>query len=564
MPGINDLKNDGNNERFIPHVKEESENVIVQPTAAPINKATVLSMSTGREKADLSNLPKSERETIGVEIKESIQSEIFKPGGPFDEYKKRKTEEALEFIAEQEAEAELAAAEGNISSNITDEEEIEKENYSNNEKVSSTTIDIFADTKEEIDTEDEELLDDLEEDELEEEEVEEMEKEIENIPIKEEPVEEKEIVNDINIMTTTVSTDDGSESALDEDELEVEDTDSEEDEGFEILKKMITERIKPVTKKMDLSSFTIASKPLSTGAVVHTKEVAVAKWVLPTTGVTVLMKEFLGADLEKLRILMNNNDARGTLQLIYDHILANDGKEKLPFEKWLKSTAYDDYDHLFMAIYIASFQGANFMPIDCRGKNCKYKSYVTDNIPFSEMVKYKDDEAKNKFNKLYAEEPSFGKGFVSSEIVTINDHYAVGFVIPSLYSIMIENGYFDQSFISKYSSTISIAPYIGEIYEIDTDNMKLIPVAYKEYVNNDAKTAKSKIIKYSKIISTLTSDEITTIRAYVEALNKNDDMITYQVHKTTCPQCAHENPAIEDKAATMVFLRNQLTLLVNT
>ena len=107
--GISDLKNDGNEERFIPHAEETSQsiNVMGEPTKVvnngpvlgnvpPKRKGSVMmSMSSGmetgtREKADFSSLPKSKNESLGVDVKESITAEIFKPGGDFDKYIKEK------------------------------------------------------------------------------------------------------------------------------------------------------------------------------------------------------------------------------------------------------------------------------------------------------------------------------------------------------------------------------------------------------------------------------------------------------------------------------------------
>ena len=43
----------------------------------------------------------------GVDIKESLEAEIFGSGGPFEKYKQEKLKEALQFMEEQKAEAEM-------------------------------------------------------------------------------------------------------------------------------------------------------------------------------------------------------------------------------------------------------------------------------------------------------------------------------------------------------------------------------------------------------------------------------------------------------------------------
>lgn len=567
MPSLEDLKNNGNDEeRFIPHVVEEEDKEIVidqrnlaNTTPNQINvpkKNAAMSMVTGeqREKADLSTLEKPE--TPGVEIRESIVADTFAPGGPFDEYLKNKKKEAMEDIAAWEAEAEIEGKQvvttdenGNIV--VPSEDEELENNSSVIENTSYKNVDVFSEDEE------------VEEEDMSEEKMVETNNEegLNQLDTKKPDPEDIEVEEDIDMSVTKVSESfDEDSDVIDEDE-DVKDADEEAEASFQSFKKMVTEKIKPVSQKFNISGFTIAKQPNMSNAVVTTKELAIAKWVLPSTGITIMMKEFLGADLERLRLLIQGNDARGTLQLIYDHIVSPKPQR---FEAWLKTIAYDDYDHLFMAVYIASFTGSNYMPVDCTNPSCKEKTYVTDDIPFTQLVKYKDEAAKKDFKKIYAEEPVLTNPIVATEIVPVSSKYAIGFMLPTLYSVLIESGYFDQEFTKKHATTISIAPYIETIYEIDFATKTLIPIGYKEYVNNDGKTAKSKIIKYEKIINTLSSDEITTLRAYTEAINKNSDIITYQIPDTTCPHCGHQNAASSSTAASMVFLRNQLALLVNT
>lgn len=383
---------------------------------------------------------------------------------------------------------------------------------------------------------------------------------VDEVSVEKEIVEEKIDNPAINIETVKVKQEE--ESVVEEDELEVESVDEDENHTFEVLKKMITEKIKPVSTRLDLTGFTVSNKPSNSNNIFETDDVAATKWVLPTTGVTVLMKEFKGSDMERLRMLMQGNNARGTLQMIYENIVS----PKPSFNKWLNTIAFDDYDHLFMAIYVASFGESNYMPIDCNNKDCTEKSYITDHVPFKDLINYPNDAAKEKFMALYREEPVEAKGFKATEIVPITDKWAVGFVTPSLYSIMIEPNYFDGAFREKYTTAISIAPYIDSFYMIDQINKTLIPIDYTRYDNNDSKTAKSKVIKYNKILSTLNSDEISVLRACIEAINEDNESITYKQPETTCPHCGHINPEITDgiTAATMLFLRNQLALLVRT
>ena len=63
----------------------------------------------------------------------------------------------------------------------------------------------------------------------------------------------------------------------------------------------------------------------------------------------------------------------------------------------------------------------------------------------------------------------------------------------------------------------------------------------------------------------MNADEIAIMRAYINGINKHTDMVTYQIPETTCPHCGNVNKAVENQSASsLVFLRNQLGLLVTT
>lgn len=590
MPGISDLKNDGNEERIIPTAEDTidiSGSPVVTDTEVsgstdsnvpPRRKGSVMmSMTSGKEervKADLSALPKPE--PVGVDIKESIQAEVFAPGGDFDKYLANKRREYVEDMAKLDMEKEI---EGNDEENIDiSGSPVEDDTPVTAQTVVTKQIDIFANEEEKeeesmneikdaVETLEEEIVDpeiESEEDDFGDDEAVVEEEVIEEAPKylhqPKEEVEEDNDEEDLDItVEKTVITDD-TDTVAEDDEIEAKISEEETDESFEILKKMVTEKLKPVSKRIDLSGFTVASKGTNTN-VFKTKEVTASKWVLPFTGITILMKELLGTDLERLRMVMQANDARSTLQIVYDNIVS----PKPSFDKWLNSIAGMDYEHLFMAVYVASFNGSNHMPIDCTNKNCKEKSYITDDIPFTELVSYKDDVAKAKFMKLYKEEPSESKGLKAAEIIAISEDYAIGLCVPTLYGAMIEPGYFTDDFIRKHASVISLLPYIDKMYIIDNNNKQLVPIEYKDYPLDPGKTAKSKAVKYGKIFATLTSDEITTLRACVQAVGDNEDIISYKQPSTTCPHCGHQNPEVENvNPSSLVFLRNQLGLLMNT
>lgn len=382
----------------------------------------------------------------------------------------------------------------------------------------------------------------------------------------EEPEEETESEN-IDIETDEMEDED--EFAEEESENEVEEkvsededdiTEEEADRQYKVLQNNITEKIRPIAAAKNVSGFTIVSKQKgSVSNIIVSKPIHTAKWCLPASGCTFTMKEFTGGDLEYLFSL--REDSRSLLEHVYNKIASPTGT----FEQWVKSIAATDLDHLFFGIYLASFNKANFMVATCKNKDCKTDTFITDDIPMQKLIKFKDDEKKNKFKELMSLEPA-KKTDIVSEVVPISNDYAIGFKVPTLYSEIIEPTYYDEEFVKKHAVSVSISKYIDEIYKINWSNKQLTPVGYKEYVNNSKKTFKSKIITYSKIIATLTTDEFSTLKAIAENLANSisEPLFTYRVPEIACPDCGKVIEEQETDAFTLVFSRAQLSLLQNT
>jgi hypothetical protein len=249
-------------------------------------------------------------------------------------------------------------------------------------------------------------------------------------------------------------------------------------------------------------------------------------------------------------------DMRGALKIIYDHVVS---PKPDSFDNWMKSIAFADYDHLFMAIYIAAFAESNFLPIDCA--ECG-KPYLTDDIEIMDMVKFKDEESEEKFTKLYNSDAVNPNGLYVTENVAISEKFAIAFREPSIYSVLIESQYFDDKFNRRYQQTIAIMPYIDQIFYIDVENRRLVPIEFKLIANDPAKTARLKSKKLDAILNTLTVDQNAILATFTQKINERTDWFTYQIPASTCPNCKHENPAAEDQSASsLVFLRNRLGAL---
>ena len=364
---------------------------------------------------------------------------------------------------------------------------------------------------------------------------------------------------EVNVTTTT----EGMATEIVEEEEIVETDDSED--VLKHLQKLATEKLKPVSKKLDISSFTVLKKPVSNVATMFKESSSrVAKWVLPTQDSIILMKEFSGAELEKLREYSENTRSVDALnrrfKMIYDHIMS---PKPAAFDTWLKTTPFDDIDSYFFAIYIASFKGANYLPADCINPACK-ETYLSDNVDIMSMVEFENDAAKNSFLKLYQSEAvPAGKGIYCTEIVPMNNKVAISFRQPSIYNVF-EIAAIDDKTRADYSSIIDYIPYIDTIYSIDMNNHQLIPIGYKMFADNNQRTIRSKIQKFHQILSTLTVDEFAIVKAYVKAIAEKNSGIYYTYPAIECPKCHTSTEKQRTTAEELVFTRYQLGTLVNT
>ena len=398
-----------------------------------------------------------------------------------------------------------------------------------------------------------------------------IEEETEKEEIKKEPVK---IENpDIDLEVTSVENT-GTNSIIDDIDLSLEDVEEEvvpepdnnDEEMLKKLQKLATERLKPVSKRLDISSFTVIKKPISNTKQFNVNPVKAAKWVLMNQEATIIMREFTGAELEKLREFSQDGNSPSSLtkryRLIYDHI---DSPKPASFETWIKTTPFSDEDNLFFAIYIASFKGANYLPRDCSDQtNCK-ETWLTDDINIMDMVKFETEEAKKKFTTLYQNEDSSTTkaGLYVSEMIPLSNNIAIAFREPSIYT-RIELSTLDQEFREKYSSVIEYMPYIDSIYFINQEEGTLTPVGYKAFADNNVKTTKSRIQQFAKVLSTLSIDEFGTIRPYVNSVITRSSGMSYIYPECTCPKCGKVVEEAAASAEELLFTRYQLGALVNT
>ena len=527
--------------------------------AAPRQSVNVSAIAPqDNEEADM---PQNAGEALAKSILEG-------PDSAFSKYVEKETSEYHEWMVEQQEKAELEAAN-------KDEKSMEQSAEASEGKGSLISDDFDEDSDDaSMDLDDMDVTDNLDIDEDNGDD--EVYSEESNATL----TEETDLSNDEDAVFDAPDIDldveEGVESIGDSVEDTTDDNEDEEINNSEIaetdddtilkqLQDMATERLKPTSKKLDISSFTVVKKPVTNVMPFFKPNKAkVAKWVLPTQKATIFMKEFSGSELEKLREYSEDRNSVDALNrrfhMIYDHIAS---ARPSSFEQWLKVTPYRDVDHYFFAIYIASFNGANFLPEDCINTRCK-KTFLTDDIKIMDMVKFENSKAKEEFSKLYKSEASpISNGLFVSEVVPLSESVAIGFREPSIYNVF-ELASLDDATRRRYSSIIDYIPYIDDLYVINQETHELIPVGYKKYTNNAVKTVQSKLQKYEKIFNTLSVDEFGPVKAYVRDIIAMNPGMYYVYPAVECPQCHTMTKEQRTSAEELVFTRYQLGALTNT
>lgn len=369
--------------------------------------------------------------------------------------------------------------------------------------------------------------------------------------------EEEEVVKTIS----TLSIDD---EDFEDDDEEEEDTKSESEKQMKDIKTKLKEKIKPIANVIDLSTFTISSKPVSVSNALKasTTNKHVADWVFPAEGRSISMEEFTGLELEKLNPTNSSRNRLNTYKDIYELIFKHivDSNKPATMEQWVKKVNFFDLDHLYFAIYKASFEGSNFIPYSCPHCN---EVFVSEDVSIDDMVKYKDEKVKEKMIRLLNSDTSTESDNINVEVVQISDDYVAGLKEPSVYNMIFENVILDEKFTEKYSELLSLVTFVDTIYFIDRENNELRPIEPKTYPENMVKTVKSKISTYGKILQSLNSDQFYQFNAYVKAIQERHDELSYRLPEVKCPKCEKEIKEAEMSAESLLFTRCQLVGIAN-
>lgn len=340
------------------------------------------------------------------------------------------------------------------------------------------------------------------------------------------------------------------------------------------IRQEISHKFNPVSKKLDLSTFSISKKPINASKIINeikTKAIECADGVLFSENRPVRMSAFKPMEIQsldpsRLRSGNYNKFIENKLKLIYEHII--DANKPKNFEAWAMITPNTVMDDYMFTAYKATFGTANIITFNCNDDKCN--NVFMENVPVHSMIKFTSDEIKNKYMTI------LNQGNTDSttseykvDLYQASDDYVFGLKVPSLYNTYIEPTLVDQNFSSKYEDLILLLTYIDSVYRIDYDTHQLIPIDTKPVASDKALSYKRRVKTYATILKSLTSDQLQALSVETDKYDagKLDDDgnlvrdITYVYPERRCPKCGKKIDEVEVNPDNMLFTRHQLGLM---
>lgn len=392
-------------------------------------------------------------------------------------------------------------------------------------------------------------------------------KKIINIRKDEDDEEEVKEEKPVSVYKTVESEFSYDEAEMDKDLEEIGNEDTEKaqedaDKAAEEYRRKLSAAAKGVFRSnnaIDLSKFSIGTQPIKASTVIvnnASEQGDIADWIMYDADKAIAARGLTGAELIKLNTASSDRNVLNALKdvckIIYDHIVDD---KKPDYYTWMKQTKFSDLDHLYFALYMATFHGSNFISYQC--PDCK-KVFIKE-VPFQDCVKYKNDEIKEKVRAMQNQTTDNGIIPYDIELLQVSDKFVFGMKIPSLYTVSIETSSIPRNIIEKYSDLIDTIAYIDAVYTIDYTNMQLIPVAIPVVNGDIAKTAGKRIKTMYDIIKSLTPDEFSIVSNYIEKKAKGAFAdVSYQLPGAKCPDCDGEIPPVEANGEALLFTRHQL------
>lgn len=342
------------------------------------------------------------------------------------------------------------------------------------------------------------------------------------------------------------------------------------------LKSEILKKIIQTGKALDTSQFVVSNKVINIkDALKHLPSVTqperTAVWPLTYAGRPYKASALKGPDIAMMADSDNSESTNGfgltieQARIMFDHDVNPYRPSTL--ESWAKTIPFQDVENIFMALYVASLKGANYIPMFCLKRSCQH-AYLSEDIPIDKLIKFNNDDVKKRFDDIKSMElTEENTGSYESIVNVINDKLAIGLKIPSIFTILYEYASLSTDFLNKYRTVISILQYVDYIYYIDSETSQFQPIGWKVYSGDHAKSFKSKIATYAKILKELDSTDFNILIALINSLvSKMTESrgITYEIPGDKCPKCGADIPPRSTNARGLVFVRQRLVELATT
>lgn len=372
-----------------------------------------------------------------------------------------------------------------------------------------------------------------------------------------------------DITNTDIDPDDFADIDLDDEDEdkanERKEAEELQEKGLKNLQSEILNKVINAANKFDVSSFKVSKKPASLQEALNKTAAKVketAMWPLMNVGRPYMASALTGPEIVMLSAVDDGDRSiyaanMQQLKILYAH--DENPYKPTTLEAWAKTIPYADIDNIFMAEYLATFSRANFMPYACGNAKCHNMELKDQQDIVDKMVKFKNDKSKKKFDTLVAKPFSPEEsGAYETVIVPINYEYSIGFKMPSIYNMLVELRSVNPEFLEKYASIVTVITYIDTIYMNDHSTGEFKPIEYKIYANDVAKTFKSKIATYAKILNRLTN-EYDVIMVYINSLDSQaDDIEKFVIPEDKCSKCGTVIEEVITTPKDLVFTHQRL------
>ena len=415
---------------------------------------------------------------------------------------------------------------------------------------------------------------------------------VNNIPLEERndpmPVEEPKVEPDVeytpaskNIVASAIGEVTSSDFDVDEADFEDVTQDTEEqltDEQIEALEQAaernlrsdILKKIINTGKRVNTAQFTVSNKVVALKDAmrnVKQESARTASWPMMFAGRPFIASSLKGPEIAMMAEMEESNNTgfaitREQARIIYEH----DASPYRPgtLEAWCKTIPLADLDNIFAALYMASMKNANYLPMVCQKNSCRH-AYLSDDIPIESMIKIEKDETKKRFDEIRGMELTADSACSYESVITvINDNFAIGIKMPSVFNALYEYNTLNSEFIAKYASIIAVLQYVDYVYLIDPETQQFQPIGWKTYHGDYTKTYKSKIATYAKIFKEFSPTDFTLMTSIIDSMvvrEAESKVVILEVPEAKCPKCGAEIPAHIMSARQMLFTQQRLVTL---